>query len=152
MKQVFLVICLITFVLFSFSNAYSSDSKDNNSQTTGHEGSAEKEAEALINTTDMRYKKTPLNKLGRGVLNVSTCFLEIPASMIRVSKEKDNTFLGVTIGTAQGLFTALLRSVTGVFDAVTFIIPPYSKTLMDPEYAIESLENAQLEDWQMTNR
>lgn len=142
MKRFSLSVCLFTFVLLSLSNAYSLDSKDNNPQKNESVACEKKESAPFIDTTDMRYGKTPLNKLGRGVINVSTFYLEIPAAVFRVSDETNNEILGVTLGTAEGLFTALLRGMVGLYDTVTFLIPSYSKTLMKPEYAIDSMDQA----------
>jgi len=89
----------------------------------------------------MRYNKTPINKIGRGVANIATFYLEVPASMFQVSKDKGE-LLGLTLGFFQGMFTSLLRLTVGVYDTVTFVIPSYSKPLMSPEYATESLEQA----------
>ncbi len=124
MKKYFLILCLIIFAFLAPSNVYSAES------------------ETAVNVTDLGYERTPFNKLARGVLNLATFVVEIPASIIRVSKEKDNAFLGGTVGAVQGLVTALLRGLTGVFDTTTFIIPPYDKTLLEPEYAVQSLEEA----------
>lgn len=90
------------------------------------------------------YGKSPLNKLGRGATNLVTCWAEIPATAIRVSQEKDPA-LGWTVGVAEGVFTALLRGATGLFDTVTCVIPPYDKPLMQPEYALNDLDKEQKE-------
>lgn len=119
---------LILVLVFS-ANIYAEDSK-----TTG---AGEKDAGALINTTDMRYEKSPLNKLGRGIINTLTCVVEIPAETYKVSEDKD-PLVGCTLGLVEGFFTAMLRGLTGIFDTVTFIIPPYDKPLMQPEYALMS--------------
>jgi putative exosortase-associated protein (TIGR04073 family) len=81
--------------------------------------------------------KTPLNKLLRGLVNCLTFLVEIPASICDVSRTK-GTWAGCTLGVADGLFTSLLRLGTGVFDTATFLIPPYDKPLLKPEYAVES--------------
>lgn len=93
--------------------------------------------DSLIDTKDMRYEKSPLNKLGRGVINTLTCLAEVPAEAYKVSQEK-GPLTGCTLGIVEGVFTAMLRGLTGIFDAVTFIFPPYDKPLMKPEYALTS--------------
>jgi putative exosortase-associated protein (TIGR04073 family) len=126
MRYMFLIFCL---TLFGLSNAYAQINTD---QTA-----------APVNAANMGYEKSPVNKLGRGILNLSTFYLEVPASIMRVSKEKTNGFYGATVGTFQGFFTALYRGGVGLVDTVTFLAPPYNKPLMDPEYAIESMEDAE---------
>ncbi len=53
--------------------------------------------------------------------------------MGKTAKE-ENEFVGGTLGFAKGIFIGVLRFGTGVFDMVTFIIPPYNHPLMEPEY------------------
>jgi putative exosortase-associated protein (TIGR04073 family) len=89
----------------------------------------------------MRYDKSPINKLGRGLLNTVTFFNEVPAGFFTVSAEKDE-IAGWTIGLVDGVATSLLRLFSGVFDTVTFILPPYNKPLMTPEYSWQSLEQS----------
>lgn len=96
---------------------------------------------AEIGDEDMRWGETPLHKLERGAINIITCPLELPASMLSVADEKGEIF-GFFIGTAEGLFTTLFRALSGVYDTVTFLIPSYTKPIMEPEYAIQSLDNA----------
>ncbi|MFA4993527.1 MAG: exosortase system-associated protein, TIGR04073 family [Candidatus Omnitrophota bacterium] len=97
---------------------------------------------AEFDAQDTRWAGTPMHKLERGLINIVTCPIELPASMISVSNEKGQIF-GFFIGTAEGLFTTLFRALSGVYDTVTFLIPSYSKPIIQPEYAIQSLENAQ---------
>ena len=96
---------------------------------------------APLNSEKMNYGKTPFNKLGRGAVNTATCWLEIPAEVCRVS-EKNGPLVGYTVGTGLGVFTTLMRGLTGIFDVATFVIPPYGKPLMDPEYAADSLSDS----------
>ena len=90
-----------------------------------------------LDTADMALKRTPLNKLVRGLMNSATFVCEVPAAIWDVS-EKENPVLGWTVGTAQGVAIAFVRLGTGLFDTLTFAIPPYDKPLMEPEYAIDS--------------
>jgi putative exosortase-associated protein (TIGR04073 family) len=124
MNQVSLVICFIMIVLFGSSNAYSSDIQG---------------SPAPFNSGNMGYETTPVHKLGRGVANILTFYLEIPASELRAGECHHDTFAAFLTGTFQGIFTALYRGLTGVCDVITFFAPPYDKPLMEPEYAEESL-------------
>jgi putative exosortase-associated protein (TIGR04073 family) len=96
---------------------------------------------AEIGDPDIRWGESPMHKLERGVINIVSCPLELPASMLSVADEKGEIF-GFVIGTAEGLFTTLFRALSGVYDTVTFLIPSYTKPIMEPEYAIQSLDNA----------
>jgi len=113
------IFCLAMFILFSFAGSLKAD----------------------IGDQDVRWEGTPLHKLERGVVNIFTSPVELPASMINVANEKGEIF-GFIIGAAEGLFTTLFRAASGVYDTVTFMIPSYTKPIMEPEYAIQSLDNS----------
>jgi len=98
-------------------------------------------SKVVLDTGTIRYDNTPLNKLSRGLGNTLTCYFELPASIFRTGVER-GPFLAWIIGPVNGLFTTLVRFGTGVFDTATFLIPPYGKPLMNPEYASDSLYNA----------
>jgi putative exosortase-associated protein (TIGR04073 family) len=97
---------------------------------------------AELGEQDTRWAGTPVHKLERGLINIVTCPVELPASMLSVADEKGQIF-GFFIGTAEGLFTTLFRALSGLYDTATFLIPSYSKPIMEPEYALQSLDNAQ---------
>ena len=73
------------------------------------------------------------NKLGRGVVNTATGWLEYPNQIVEVSKEY-NPFAGLTFGQAKGVGYGVYRTGIGVFDAVTFAIPPYDAVYMQPDF------------------
>jgi putative exosortase-associated protein (TIGR04073 family) len=139
MKQVSLVFCFISFVLLGISNAYPS----------GNEGYVQGQAPAVsqpiapaahvYSTANTGYQNTPVNKLGRGVSNILTFYLEIPASMLQTCKCHGDSFASLLTGTLKGVVTALYRGLTGVCDTITFFAPPYDKPIMQPEYAEQSL-------------
>lgn len=135
MKRIVSVLCLGALVFFNLSSVYAQDKPLAPADTQS------KNCSTLIDTAEMHYNKTPINKFGRGMANIATFYLEVPASMFKVSQEKGE-LLGFTVGFFQGIFTSLLRLTTGLYDTVTFVIPSYSKPLMQPEYATDSLEQA----------
>lgn len=74
------------------------------------------------------------NKLGRGAVNTTTGWLELP---IRASKAKDDTaVLWLAVGVFEGVTYGLTRTLIGIWDLVTFPIPPYDSILMEPETLI----------------
>ena len=75
------------------------------------------------------------HKLGRGLLNVATGWVEIPKG-IRDGSQQENPVLGVTTGIFKGLGLGVLRTGVGAFDVVTFPIPwpkDYAP-VYEPEY------------------
>lgn len=75
------------------------------------------------------------NKLGRGLINTATGWLEIPKKIYNISKN-DNLFLGITIGTFKGLGWGISRTAVGIYEIITFPfpIPEGYKPIIDPEF------------------
>jgi putative exosortase-associated protein (TIGR04073 family) len=80
------------------------------------------------------------DKLSRGVVNTVTCWAEIPEGIIKVSKEEEPV-KGCVLGTIGGACAMALRAATGIFDTLTFFVPPYDKPLMEPEYALQGSDS-----------
>jgi len=97
--------------------------------------------EMQIDADKIPYGKTALNKLERGTVNMATFWMELPAGVAKVSSES-NPVLGVTVGAVNGVFTSAIRGLTAVFDVATFMVPSYSKPVMKPEYAVNSLDTS----------
>ena len=89
----------------------------------------------VVDLDKIPYGQKPINKLDRGVINTTTFWLEIPAEVAKVSNEQ-NPAMGVTVGVVQGLCASVVRAGSGLFDTVTFLIPPYDKPIVKPEYAL----------------
>ncbi|MFA5007669.1 MAG: exosortase system-associated protein, TIGR04073 family [Candidatus Omnitrophota bacterium] len=83
-----------------------------------------------------------LSKLGRGLANAVTGIVEVPKQIYLVSKERE-PITGITYGTAKGICFGVLRTGAGVYDSVTFAIPPYDKPIMEPEFAFEGWQPEQ---------
>ena len=67
---------------------------------------------------DISYTNTPVNKLERGVINMATFWLELPAEVAKVSEEQDPA-AGFTVGMANGVLTSAVRGVTALYDTAT---------------------------------
>jgi putative exosortase-associated protein (TIGR04073 family) len=92
-----------------------------------------------LDTENFDYQNTPVNKLGRGIVNTASCWAEIPGEIARVSKQSDPV-IGFTLGLAQGTINTIIRGAVGIFDMLTFLVPPYNKPEMKPEYALQSAD------------
>jgi len=127
-KTLFFVCVLIVTILFL---------------AVGYHGQAKAQDETAAPPStiseDMQYEASPLNKLGRGALNIASCIAEVPFEVAKVSREKD-PFVGCTLGLVQGVFNTFLRGFTGMLDVLTFAIPPYNRPLMEPEYVFKSAD------------
>ena len=118
MRRIFLICCAFIFAL-SLAAVYAED----------------KEGGGLFDEQNFQYQKSPVNKLGRGLINTATCWAEIPGQIAKISKERD-PLVGTTMGLLQGTFLALVRGATGIYDMLTCVISPYDKPIMEPEYAV----------------
>jgi putative exosortase-associated protein (TIGR04073 family) len=74
-------------------------------------------------------------KLGRGIVNVSTGWVEIPKNIYDTTVES-NPFLGITFGTLKGTGMSIVRTGAGAYDILTFLfpIPKDYMPLLKPEF------------------
>jgi len=129
MRKVFMVFCLTLLVSSLVISVYAQEQKVR-----------VKEPEKAVETENIQYDKTPINKLGRGLINTGTFWAEVPAQAFKVTNERD-PLMGATLGVAEGLFTGLLRGLSGIYDTLTFILPPYDKPMMKPDYALKNADD-----------
>ncbi len=87
-------------------------------------------------------------KLGAGLANIATGFVEIPKT-IYVSGKENGAFYGATAGFMTGMVHMLGRTMFGAIDLVTFMIP--TQSLIRPEYVWQdfSKETTYSTNWQM---
>jgi len=74
-----------------------------------------------------------LIKLGDGVLNATTCWLDVPNNMMELTAQ-NNILVGSTVGFGKGLVEGLARGACGVADTATLGMFPSKKPLMEPAY------------------
>jgi putative exosortase-associated protein (TIGR04073 family) len=90
---------------------------------------------ATLDLGSESYTNTPVEKMGVGIINTTTSWADIPGKIAEVS-ERDNIFLGVTLGFGEGLVSGVARGASGVADVATFGLAPYDKPLMEPQYKV----------------
>lgn len=90
-----------------------------------------------LNLGSESYVDTPVGKMGVGIINTTTSWADIPGKVAEVS-ERDNIFLGVTLGLGEGIVSGIARGASGVADVATFGLTPYDKPLMEPQYKVEN--------------
>lgn len=81
------------------------------------------------------FAQDPIRKLGRGLANLSTGFLEVPINIVDAAEE-EGFIAATTYGLVRGLAMALLRTGIGVYETVTFLIPlPWRyEPILEPEF------------------
>lgn len=75
-----------------------------------------------------------LRKFGRGVSNVFLGLTEIPRQM-GITREESGSVAGVFYGAPKGIFFTAGRLLTGLYEVVTFLVPPY-KPVIEPEFVL----------------
>ena len=93
-----------------------------------------------IDRDEISYSNSPVNKLERGVINMATFWMELPAEVARVSNEQDPV-AGVTVGVVNGVITSAIRGLTAIYDTATFLVPSYTKPVMKSEYAWKAADD-----------
>lgn len=81
------------------------------------------------------FAQDPFTKLGRGVANTLTGWVELPKNIYHTSVE-DNAFAGITLGLAKGAGMTIVRTGAGIYEIVTFPfpLPENYKPILEPEY------------------
>lgn len=98
-------------------------------------------APASARTEDMDREQSDVNnmfhKLGRGVTNVLTCWVEVPRTVAR-EWERTDPATGVILGTVKGFGWGFTRLATGVYETFTFPfpIPANYEPMMQPEFVV----------------
>lgn len=91
-------------------------------------------ATALLFAT-VCFAQDPFTKLGRGVANTLTGWVELPKNIYNTSVE-DNAFAGLTLGLAKGAGMTLVRTGAGLYEIATFPfpLPQDFRPILEPEY------------------
>jgi putative exosortase-associated protein (TIGR04073 family) len=91
----------------------------------------------MINIATASYADDPGKKLGRGLMNILTGWIELPKNIYDTSVE-DNPLSGLTIGLAKGVGMTIVRTGAGVWETVTFPfpIPEGYKPIVEPEFIL----------------
>ncbi len=83
---------------------------------------------------------TPVTKLVRGLSNQITSWIELPKQIYKVSVQRE-PITGILYGSIKGTCYSVMRAAEGVYDTVAFLIPPYDKPLMEPEFVSEGWDD-----------
>jgi putative exosortase-associated protein (TIGR04073 family) len=80
------------------------------------------------------------NKLGRGVVNVFTGWLEIPKTIAKEWRKTD-PFTGTVVGLFKGLGWAVARTLVGFYEVLSFPfpVPRGYEPVMQPEYIMPTV-------------
>ena len=92
-------------------------------------------AAMMMTATTVCFASDPFTKLGRGVANTLTGWVELPKNIYNTSVE-DNAFTGMTLGLAKGAGMTLVRTGAGIYEIATFPfpLPEDYRPILEPEY------------------
>jgi len=78
-------------------------------------------------------------KLGRGIVNIATGWVELPKNIYDTSVETNNPLMGITYGTLKGVGMTVVRTGAGIYDTATFLfpVPQDYDPILDPEFVFE---------------
>jgi len=84
------------------------------------------------------FAQDAAKKLGRGLGNILTGWVELPKNIYDTSVEQ-NVLAGLTIGLAKGVGMTVVRTGAGVYDTATFPfpLPEDYKPLIEPEFVFK---------------
>ncbi|MBI4343473.1 MAG: exosortase system-associated protein, TIGR04073 family [Candidatus Omnitrophica bacterium] len=80
-----------------------------------------------------RYGRKAVGMLGRGALNVATCFVDVLTNTINETRH-GAPFMGTLEGLAKGTGCGVLRLGSGAVDLVTFWVPGYNGAPVSASY------------------
>ena len=86
-----------------------------------------------------------MHKLGRGVTNVLTCWVEIPRN-ISIEWEKTDPATGLIMGTVKGIGWGFARFSTGIYETFTFLfpVPEGYAPMIEPEFVVTDIWGAHI--------
>ncbi|MBU4377015.1 MAG: exosortase system-associated protein, TIGR04073 family [Candidatus Omnitrophica bacterium] len=89
----------------------------------------------VLAVATVSYAQDPAKKLGRGLANILTGWIELPKNIYDTSVE-DNPLAGLTIGLAKGIGMTIVRTGAGIYEVVTFPfpIPEDYGPVLEPEF------------------
>ena len=107
---------------------------------------ANRQAHAVIGTSVAEVERENSDvykmshKLGRGIMNILTGWVEIPKQTAKEWQATD-PFTGTIIGVTKGLVTAVSRTIVGVYEVVSFPfpVPRNYEPVMEPEFVLPTV-------------
>lgn len=81
------------------------------------------------------WAQDPIHKMGRGIVNVLTGWLELP-KQVHLGSQEDNPVAGLGWGLLKGAGLTVLRGGVGIYETVTFPVP-YPKDFASPYAQME---------------
>ena len=89
----------------------------------------------MLSATTVCLASDAFTKLGRGVANTLTGWVELPKNIYKTSVD-ENAFSGLTVGLCKGAGMTIVRTGAGIYEIATFPfpVPENFKPVLEPEY------------------
>ena len=81
------------------------------------------------------FAQDPIHKMGRGLVNLLTGWLEVP-KQIHLGGQEEQPVIGLGRGLLKGVGLMVLRGGVGIYEAITFPLP-YPKDFASPYEQME---------------
>lgn len=93
----------------------------------------------ILNIASVSHAQDMTRKLGRGVGNILTGWIELPKNVYDTSVES-NVLAGLTLGLVKGVGMTVMRTAVGAYETLTFPfpLPEDYKPIVEPEFVIQS--------------
>ena len=87
--------------------------------------------------------QTAVRKLGRGLANMTTPYLEIPGQMVKETRA-EGAGIGIPVGFAKGLGMIIPRVLVGVYEFLSapFPAPSGYRPILNPEFTWDYFDGA----------
>ena len=89
----------------------------------------------VVSGSPVAWAQDPIHKMGRGVVNVLTGWIEIP-KQLHLGSQDENPVTGIGRGLLKGAGLTILRGGVGLYEALTFPLP-YPKDYASPYEQME---------------
>ena len=87
--------------------------------------------------------QTAVRKMGRGLANMTTSFLEVPGQMVKETRAQ-GAGIGIPLGFAKGLGMIIPRVLVGVYELLSapFPAPAGYRPIINPEFPWDYFDGA----------
>ena len=91
---------------------------------------------AFLFVANVSYAESPGKKAVRGLVNLLSCPLEI-SNGVGDAFEENGILAASTWGVVDGFLRMGGRGLCGLYEAITFPLPPYDPIIKNPEFLLE---------------
>lgn len=129
-SSVFCVLSILLISVFVLGISYQASAEETKAAAPAAGSSGDR---VSVPQDRQSYRLDIGNKAARGVKNVMFGWTELPKSVVDVTKDTRNPFLGLFVGGFKGVCNGFARTASGICDVATCGIKNTEAPLMQPE-------------------